>query len=132
MPQDRESGARANAWGRSTARLVAEKLGATDMAHSSNECTLGSRRIVIKCARPRTSSIGVSFKMLQKLHLVVGAFQRHDRTFELWSLTPAQFESAMQHTRSLGASVGKVGIVKRAYFQERGESLGLLRLPTDD
>ena len=51
MPQDRDTGAAANEYGRATARSIAMKIGATEIKRSSNECRLDGQKIVIKCAR---------------------------------------------------------------------------------
>lgn len=128
MSQDRESGAAANAWGRRTAISVAEHLGATNLSSGSNECVLNGERVVIKCAAARTSSVGVTFKMLERLDAIIGAFQLEDGAFELWSLSPSVFESEMTDTRSLGASAGKVGIVRKDVFRERGSPIGIVQL----
>jgi hypothetical protein len=122
--QDRASGARASRWGHETARAIAEKLGASHMRRSSNECVLNGERVVIKCAAPTTLSIGVTYKMLDRLDRVIAAFQRDDGTFRLWTVTPAQFREAMRATRSQGAAAGKVGLVERRTVEQIGKSVG--------
>jgi hypothetical protein len=94
------------------------------MRRSSNECRYNGLRAVIKCAGAATKSVGVTYKMLDRLEIVIGAFECEDGTFELWSLSPAQFRSSMRATRSQGASAGKVGIVARQAFAQIGRSLG--------
>jgi hypothetical protein len=59
MPQDRETGAAGNEYGHETAQELAEKIGATGLGKTSNECRLGGQRIVIKSARVGTNSVGV-------------------------------------------------------------------------
>jgi hypothetical protein len=127
MTQDRASGAAAREWGIKTARALAEKLGATRPTGSSNECRLEGSRVVIKCAAPATDSVGVTFSMLDRLDAVVGAFQRDDGAFELWSMAPAVFKRHMRDTRSKSA-VGRMGLVKRDVFQTKGRALGKVRL----
>jgi len=129
MSQDRASGAAADEWGRLTARALAQQIGATSASLRSNECLLDGKRVVIKCARPNTDSVGVTFKMLDRLDEVVGAFQRADGAFDIWSLSPADFKEYMRGTRSRGGSAGKVGLVKRDVFQSRGRLLGRVRAP---
>src|SRR5262249_49901918 len=107
MAQDRASGAAANEWGRVTARAIASKIG------TSNEATLNGEKVVIKCAASATDSVGVTFKMLDRLDSIIGAFQLDDKSFELWSLAPEKFHQEMRDTRSKGSSSGKVGIVRR-------------------
>jgi hypothetical protein len=127
MAQDRASGAAAAEWGKRTARALAEKLGATKPTGNSNECLLEGSRVVIKCAGPATQSVGVTFSMLDRLDAVVGAFQRDDGAFEVWSLAPAVFKQYMRDTRSRGSG-GRVGLVERQVFQAKGKALGKERL----
>ena len=128
MVQDRRSGAAASEWGHATARAVAEKLGAAGMTQRSNECRLGAMRIVIKCAHVGTRSVGVTYRMLETLDQIVGAFERNDGSFELWSVSPDQFKSNMRETRSQGPSKRKVALVERSVFERYGKSLGCLNL----
>ena len=127
MPQDKESGGRAARWGHDTAKKVAVAIGATGMGNTSNECSLGGKRAVIKCAAPDTDSVGVTYQMLGRLDTVVAAFQLDDGSFEVWSVTPKQFESAMRD--SAGSGRGKTGLVRRDYFKGDGRSLGRIVLP---
>jgi len=126
--QDRASGAGRRQVGRETASALAQKLRATQPSGSSNECRLDGERVVIKCAAAANDSVGVTFKMLDRLDAVVAAFQREDGAFDVWSLTPAAFKAHMRDTRSLGASAGKVGLVRRDVFESRGKSIGRVRL----
>lgn len=128
MNQTSESGAAADRWGRETAKALAQRLGAAKFALRSNECLLDGKRVVIKCAKPDTHSVGVTFKMLGRLDEVLGAFQRDDGAFDLWSLPPSVFKDSMRDTRSRGASAGKVGLVREDVFQSMGKSRGILRL----
>ncbi len=122
--QNRESGARASRWGHETARAIAAELGASDIRRASNECRLNNERIVIKCAAVKTRSVGVTYKMLERVDRIVGAFQRHDRLFELWAMTPEQFRATMRATQSRGTSAGKVAVVERRIFEQVGTKLG--------
>jgi hypothetical protein len=107
--QDQVSGARASKWGHQTAQALAREIGASDMRKRSNECRYNGERAVIKCAAPATNSVGVTYKMLERLDVIIAAFQHDDASFELWSLSPPQFRIAMRKTRSQGAAAGKVG-----------------------
>lgn len=95
---------------------------------ASNEATLEQTRVVIKCAAPKTSSVGVTYKMLAKLDWVVAAFQLDDGSFELWKLSPTDFRNSMRATRSRGAAAGKVGVVSRDAFQEHGKLMTRINL----
>lgn len=95
---------------------------------ASNEALLNGQNVVIKCAAPATDSVGVTYKILEKLDAVIGAFQLDDGSFELWSLSPKQFESVMRETRSRGPSSGKVAIVRRGVFISHGTPLGRIQI----
>jgi hypothetical protein len=128
MSQDRTSGAAANRWGRETARQIASEIGASMQRRGSNEALLNGKRVVIKCAAPATASVGVSYKMLDTLDSVIGAFQLDDGSFELWELDPKQFAAAMRETRSRGPSAGKVALVSKSVFLSHGKSLCRVRI----
>lgn len=128
MLQDKSSGAAADHWGRETARQIASQIGATMERRGSNEAILNSQNVVIKCAAVATDSVGVTYRMLETLDAVIGAFQLDDGSFELWSLKSDQFKSSMTGTRSRGPSVGKVGKVRKSFFLKYGEPMGTVRL----
>ena len=127
MPRDTDSGGRAARWGRETAARLASSLGASDPAAASNECVLGGKRIVIKCAAPKTDSVGVTYKMLDRLDEVLGAFQLDDGSFELLGLTPTHFRDGMRD--SAGSGAGKTGLVRKEWFEQHGRPLGRVTLP---
>jgi len=128
MTQDRASGAAANKWGRETARKIALQIGAVMKDQTSNEALLAGKTIVIKCAASATDSVGVTFKMLDRLDSIIGAFQLDDGSYELWSLSPDKFRQEMRDTRSKGSAAGKVGIVRKDSFEKGGAVLSRIRL----
>lgn len=128
MVQNQSSGAAANDWGRQTARIIAGKLGTVITSKISNECTYKDRKVVIKCAKFETDSVGVTYKMLERLDYVIGAFQQNDGHFELFQLPVSTYESHMRATASKGAAKDKVGIVRQTVFEDQGVSLGPLNI----
>lgn len=121
MAQDRNSGARANAWGRAKSKDIAFILGATETSRNSNECTIEGKRVVIKCAAIGNNKVGVPYKMLERIVEVIAAFERADGAFELMGISPSVFREAMTPTRSTGNSSGKVGVVHRRVFEAYAE-----------
>jgi hypothetical protein len=95
---------------------------------TSNEATFKGKNIVIKCAAPATDSVGVTFKMLDRLDSIVAAFQRDDGSFELWCLPAEKCRSEMRDTRSTGASAGKVGLVRKDVFERQGKLITRITL----
>ena len=127
MAQDRESGARADSWGRNKSKDIARALNATALSSNSNECTVSERRIVIKCARGGNNKIGVPYKMLPRIASVIAAFERLDGAFDLIEISSDAFRQAMGPTRSTGRSSGKVGMVHRGYFEAHAEWRTIIR-----
>jgi hypothetical protein len=130
MPQDRESGATGNTFGRETAPCIAQAIGATMMGTASNEAILAGQAVVIKCARPQTLSVGVSLLMLKRLAFAIGAFQRDDGEFEVFSLPADAYRARMRETRSKGASAGRVGIVAKRVFTTEGRLICCVKEPS--
>ncbi len=66
--------------------------------------------------------------MLDHLDSIMGAFQLYDGSFELWTLPPEKFRQEMRNTRSKGSAAGKVGVVRRSFFERSGMRVGRIRL----
>jgi hypothetical protein len=127
MPQDQATGAAGNAFGRTTAPRIAEAIGATMQGSTSNQARWNGRRIVIKCARAATTSVGVTYRMLSELDAIVAAFQRTDGQFDLFEMSPDTFRTHSRDSRSTGAS-GRVGLVTRSTFRDFGKPLRTVRI----
>jgi hypothetical protein len=123
MPQDQASGSAANDFGREAASRVAEIIGAKLRGPASNEADYRGRRVVIKCARAGTTSVGVTYKMQPRLDEIIGAFEVAGGAYELFVLPVADFTKHQRQTASTGASAGKVGLVSRAVFVSHGRFL---------
>ncbi len=119
MTQDRETGATGNEFGHATAQRIATIIGAEMLGKASNEATLDGRRIVIKCASPGTTSVGVLYPMLDRIDAVVGAFQRPDGSFDLFEMTPELYRRLARDSQSRNAN-GRVGLVSRQAFRSHG------------
>lgn len=128
MPQDQSSGAAGNAFGRTMAPRIAHAIGATMLGSRSNEAIFEGMRVVIKCAAPKTTSVGVTYLMLERLHSVIGAFQQTNGSFSLFLLPATTFTAEQRPSRSQGPSSGKVGLVSRAVFESKGMELKSVRV----
>jgi hypothetical protein len=128
MPQDKSTGAAGDALGRTTAPLIAQRIGATMLGSTSNEASYEGERVVIKCAGRSNRQVGVTHRMLQGLHKVIGAFQQDDGSFKLISLPASVYKEKMRKTRSQGSSAGKVSLVSRSVFESKGQPLGVVEL----
>jgi hypothetical protein len=128
MVQNQRSGAAGNAFGRDCGRRVADALGARLEDPNSNRCSLYGKRVVIKCARHGTTSVGVTYKMLEEIDAVLGAFECVNGSFDLYLLGVAQYKIGMTQTRSKGPSSGKVAKFSKREFIDLGEPKGNLRI----
>ena len=123
MPKDQNTGAAGNAFGRETAKQIARAIGALLLGKSSNEATYQGNQVVIKCARAATSSVGVTYNMIERIHSVIGAFQQADGSFSVISISAEIFKNEMRETKSQGSSAGKVGLVSRSVFVSKGKEI---------
>jgi hypothetical protein len=129
MPQGRESGARAVEYGLQTASRIAKELGGIKIGKTrSNEYEINKRKVVIKCARIATNSVGVSYQMLDRVAAVLGSFEKENGTYDIYELRPKFFCENMRPTRSKGPSAGRVGIVRKSVFVDQGKFVMNLRI----
>jgi hypothetical protein len=132
MPQDSESGRKAREWGLSTARLVAREIGAEMLRVNSNECNYRGARIVIKCARDGTDSVGVTYAMLKRVKKVYGAFEGADNSFHIWVLSSSEYNQLARKrvsTTRRYTNTGPIGMVQKESFKSRSKESFPLRLP---
>lgn len=127
MPQDRRSGEEASAYGHECGEKIASALGALKFNATSNECLLNGERVVVKCARLKTKSVGVTHGMLRRIDAIVGAFEENDGSYSIVHLPAEDFILHMTPTRSRGASAGRVGTVSRKTFYEDGRRIASVR-----
>lgn len=98
------------------------------MRSGSNEFLLDGKRYSLHCAHEKTGSVGVTYKMLDRVVAVLAAFEQEDGTFLILRLSRKQYKNHMHGTRSLGTSNGRVGKVSRARFQAEGIRFGTIRI----
>lgn len=97
-----------------TAALLASRLGYKKIRNQrSNEYEKEDKVVVIKCARIKTPSIGVSYKMLDRVSLILACLENGGGKYECYELSVDVFRSIMSPTRSKGPSSDKVGIAKK-------------------
>lgn len=118
--QDRTSGARANLYGHETARFIARHLGAQPLTSHSNEFELNGQRVTIRCARRRTTSVGVTYGMLDRVERVIAAFEQETGSYRLYALLPNTYRKRSRDSKG----EGRVGLVSRQVFYDEGDDLG--------
>ena len=128
MTQSRDSRAEAAKFGHSTAAAIAEKIGAKGFSRGSNEFEFNGQWITIRTARQGNNQVGVLYDMLHRVESVIGAFEIAPDEFELLSLSPEIFQAAM---RDSNTGNGRVGLVRKKVFTEKGSSLGTVKITED-
>jgi hypothetical protein len=129
MTQDRKSGANAVEYGIATAKEIAKELGAIKVGNPrSNEYELAGKKIVLKCAKSKTTNVGVAYHMLERLEAIYGCFETDDDSYDIYKLPTAIYSENMRPTRSKGASAGRVGIVSKKLFLTEGEFIQSIKL----
>ncbi len=116
MPQDKETGTRADKYGRETSQLIAKKIGAKPISSKSNEFAYQGRRVTIRCARRRTLVVGVSYRMLDRIDSVIAAFEDEGGEYELYEMSPALIRTGIRDSKG----IGKVGSVQKSLFVRFG------------
>jgi len=132
MTQNRASGIAANRYGTETARKIATAIGAVSISKISNECELGNKKILIKCARKYTDSVGVPYQLLERVSAIIAAFEQEAGNYKLYEIMPYKFKQKMRPTRSRGASSGRVGMVRKSVFINEGKFIKTVKLVTEE
>ncbi|MFA5118808.1 MAG: hypothetical protein WC695_08175 [Candidatus Omnitrophota bacterium] len=132
MPQDRTSGADANAYGRETSRKIAIEIGAISLSKTSNEFELDNRKITIRCARKKNTQVAVLYQLLKRVSAVIAAFEQENGDYKLYEIDPAKFKQNMRPTRSTGPSAGRVGLVRKSVFIKEGKFIRTVKLETEE
>lgn len=129
MTQDRQSGAEAAKFGLEAAALIAEKIGAEKVKSGSNEFRYKGQLITMHTARGRTNQIGVTYATLDRVQLVISAFEKTPNVFELRALSPEVFRAEM---RDSPTGRGRVGLVRKKVFDEKGQFNALVSISTQN
>ncbi|HEY2572821.1 MAG TPA: hypothetical protein VGH65_02090, partial [Verrucomicrobiaceae bacterium] len=125
MTQNRETGAEAARFGHKAAALIAENIGAKKLTRNSNEFEWNGKRVTIRTARQGNNQVGVLYDMLPRMHSVIAAFETAPNEFELLSLSPEIFQSEMRDSKT---GKGRVGLVRKKVFDEKGKLVGRVNL----
>ena len=128
MPQNETTGSAGDRYGREFGKRIAAALGAKKLSAASNECDLHGERVVIHCARSKTTSVGVTRRMVDTLSAVIGAFEQDDGSYRVFKLPMQSYREYMRPTASRGRSKGRVFLVSRSVFEEHGKPIGVFQV----
>ncbi|OHB75936.1 MAG: hypothetical protein A2Z25_17270 [Planctomycetes bacterium RBG_16_55_9] len=118
MTQNRETGAAANEFGKNAARKIAQQLQLKRASKVSNEVSYNGQRAVIKSAHLGNHYIGVTLNRLDRIDLIIAAFENTDGHFDLYTLDTRTFKDNVR--------IGHhehIGLVKKKIFLENGQYL---------
>jgi len=122
MPQNAQTGAAADKWGRETAREIAKKIGAISISESSNEFELAGQIVALHCARQGNDQIGVTYETLKRIDFVIAAFEVDNvtREFQLLLITRMLYGRIPRHSKRKGkvALASKRAIKRLAATQQ--------------
>ena len=119
MPQDAITGALAREFGLMKAKELGDKIGAKQIRPGSNEFEMNGIRVTIRCAKKSNSDVGVTYAMLKRVSLVIGAFENDSGGYDLISLDSGEYSRNMRDSKGQG----KVGLVRRSTFLDKGKML---------
>lgn len=128
--QDAASGRRAQQWGTRTARKIAAALGAERAADrpQANEFMLDGKRVAIKCAGTATTQCGLTNTMRDRVDCIVCAEQAADGMFNLYKVTPEQWEENATHPPKRNRNHGAQTHLSRSAWRRIGEDLGKVEI----
>ena len=127
MGQDRETGAAGNAYGHRMGKAVAALLQLEKLSDRSNEVKWRGGLAVIKSCGPRTTSFGVTRKMLDRTDAILVACEDDSGNVEIIELAVDLFRLSMFDSRSASARGGRVKQVRRSLAQQNGVRLCVLK-----
>jgi len=92
MPQNRDSGRRANEFGHRMAAIVAQNIGAQKLNHTGNEFRWNGKSITVRSAHRGNGYVGVLYSMLERVDLVLAALETDTPDeFQVWELDSATY-----------------------------------------
>ena len=92
MPQDRNTGAEANAFGKRMALIVANDIGAQKCHSKGNEFSWQGKQITIRSAHRGNSYVGALYSMLDRVDAVLAALETTVRDqFQVWEIDTQSF-----------------------------------------
>jgi hypothetical protein len=127
MPQSRETGARASHYGHQNGTAIIAYLRGANRKPGSNEFDLNGERVSVHSRHySRLQSIGVTRLCLKRISSVLAAFQEEDGSYRVLKLPVEQFVAYSKTTASRGPSSGRVLIVSKSTFENKGKQIALV------
>ena len=130
MPQDQASGDAGRLFGNECGRRLLELISATRGAGRSNECVWEARRAGVKCAQLKSTpnpTIGALADMLERIEVVVAAFQVEGQEFEVHWMSADDY---VRHSRLKKAGEKRTKdqrMMNRSVFVRNGQKFKAVR-----
>ncbi|WP_230769630.1 hypothetical protein [Sphingomonas sp. Leaf4] len=122
MPQDRQSGAEAAAYGRAMGRAIAHLLPARQRRAGSNEVDWQGQPAVIKSCRHANTSFGITTAMLERITIALVAVEDDGGSYTVYALPIDRFRGDLRDSRS-GKADGRVKLLPRRYAEHHGRRI---------
>ncbi len=122
------TGARAGKWGHMTSRRIADKLGGKELSKTANEFDIDGKRVTIRCARPRTTSVGLTNAMAERIDEIIAAFQQDDGSFSLHRISPEDWYKHCRKVTENHQNHGRVTLLSRALCRKIGADMGEIKI----
>jgi hypothetical protein len=106
------------------ARIIAAKIGAVSLTDHSNEFAYDGTIVTIRCAQLGDNQVGVLYTMLQRIDLVIGAFEEESGTYKLMATSPHLYKTQLRDSKN----EGKVGLVRKTQFEELGKTISTIKV----
>lgn len=117
MPQDADSGRRANEFGNRMGKIIAAKIGAQPVGSDGNEYSWKERRITIRSAHRGTATVGALYEMLDRVDDVLAGIETTvPDSFQVYRIPRDLF---LQNARQ--APDERIALVSRKVFLDKGE-----------
>jgi len=126
MGQNEITGRAGHQFGHEMAIKVARFLDTELLSPKSNEITFDGELFVIKSAKLKTSSIGITVTMLGRLQGLIAAFENDGGGYRLYKLEFNR-NPTLQTVFSQSSSHKRIKVVKisRKFIQKYGETIGI-------
>lgn len=127
MVQNQITGLAGYEFGQEMAKIVAKFLDTNLLSAKSNEIILDGELFIIKSAHRKTSSIGITVNMLNRLQGIIVAFETDNGKYTLYKVDlknnpPLQ----MVFSQSSGHTKNRVIKISRKSIQKYGATIGTI------
>lgn len=126
--QDEVTGRAGRDFGVSTGRALCLKLGELIDPVATEVRLRDGRRATVRTARNRNTQWGCLDSVRSRVDVIICAYTKDDREFQLWELTPAKWEHIARPASPGHKLRGKLTLVSKSKVELVGTRLGYITL----